>query len=167
MMKTIMIVMSQLFRFETQKGKQRGILSIYILHSIKKKPKTGYDLIAEIKDKTEGTWDPSKGTIYPILKHLEEDNLISVKEIGLRSKKIFMITSEGKKTLSNVKKHGRQMQENFLKFRKLISEIFGSKHGENAEFFHNIRVLSVSKSKIKNDEVINILDKCVNDLKKI
>jgi len=166
-MKTIMNVMSQLFSIETQKGKQRGILSIYILHSIKKKPKTGYDLIAEIKDKTEGTWDPSKGTIYPILKHLEEDNLISVKEIGLRSKKIFMITSEGKKTLSNVKKHGRQMEENFLKFRKLISEIVGSKHGEIAEFFYNIRVLSVSKSKMKNDEVKNILDKCVNDLKNI
>jgi len=90
MIKTITLVMAQIFSIETKKGKQRGILSIYILHSIKKKPKTGYDLIAEIKDKTEGTWDPSKGTIYPILKHLEEDNLISVKEIGLRSKKIFI-----------------------------------------------------------------------------
>ena len=167
MINTFTLVMAQIFSIETKKGKQRGILSIYILHSIKKKPKTGYDLIAEIKDKTEGTWDPSKGTIYPILKHLEEDNLISVKEIGLRSKKIFMITGEGKKTLLNVKKHGRHMEENFLKFRKLISEIVGFKHGEIAEFFHNIRVLSVSKSKMKNDEVKNILDKCVNDLKNI
>jgi len=167
MIKTITLVMAQIFSIETKKGKQRGILSIYILHSIKKKPKTGYDLIAEIKDKTEGTWDPSKGTIYPILKHLEEDNLISVKEIGLRSKKIFMITSEGKKTLSNAKKHGKQMEENFFKFRKLISEIGESKNKEIFEFFHNIRMLSTSKSKIKMMEVINILDKCVNDLKKI
>jgi len=166
-MKTIMNVMSQLFSIETQKGKQRGILSIYILHSIKKKPKTGYDLIAEIKDKTEGTWDPSKGTIYPILKHLEEDNLISVKEIGLRSKKIFMITSEGKKTLSNVKKHGRQMEENFLKFRKLISEIGEFKNEGIVELLYNIRMISISKSKIKEDEVRNILDNCVNCLKKI
>lgn len=159
--------MSKIFNIDSKSGKQRGILSIYTLHSIKNQPKTGYDLIVEIKEKTEGTWIPSKGTIYPILKHLEEENLISVKEIGLRSKKIFMITNEGKKTLSDVKKHGRQMEENFLKFRKLISEIGEFKNEEIVDLMYNIRLLSISKSKMKNDEVKNILDNCVNDLKKI
>ena len=159
--------MSNIFNIETKSGKQHGILSLYILHSLKKNPKTGYDLIAEIKEKTEGAWIPSKGTIYPLLKHLKEENLISIKQIGARSKQIFMITDEGKKTLSNAKKHGRQMEENFLKFRKLISEIGEFKNEEIVELMFNIRMISVSKSKIKNDEVRNILEKCVNDLKKI
>ncbi len=159
--------MSNIFNIETKSGKQHGILSLYILHSLKKNPKTGYDLIAEIKEKTEGAWIPSKGTIYPLLKHLKEENLISIKQIGARSKQIFMITDEGKKTLSNAKKHGRQMEENFLKFRKLISEIGEFKNEEIVELMFNIRMISVSKSKIKNDEVRKILENCVNDLKKI
>jgi len=159
--------MSNIFNIETKSGRQHGILSIYILHSLKKQPKTGYDLIAEITDKTEGTWIPSKGTIYPLLKHLKEENLISIKQIGERSKQILMITNEGKKILSNAKKHGRQMEENFLKFRKLISEIGEFKNEKIIELMYNIRIISVSKSKIKNDEVRNILENCVNDLKKI
>ena len=159
--------MPNIFNIETKGGKQHGILSIYILHSVKKEPKTGYELIAEIKEKTEGIWTPSKGTIYPLLKHLKEENLISIKQIGERSKQIFMITDEGKKTLSNAKKHRRQMEENFLKFRKLISEIGEFKNENIVEILYNIRMLSISKSKIKEDEVRNILDNCVNDLKKI
>ena len=159
--------MSNIFNIETKSGRQQGILSIYILHSVKEEPKTGYDVIAEIKEKTEGIWTPSKGTIYPLLKHLKEEKLISIKQIGSRSKQIFMITNEGKKTLSNAKKHGRQMEENFLKFRKLISEIGEFKNEEIVELLYNIRMLSISKSKIKEDEVRNILDNCVNDLKKI
>jgi DNA-binding PadR family transcriptional regulator len=159
--------MSNIFNIETKNGKQQGILSVYILHSIKKEPKTGYELIAEIKEKTEGIWTPSKGTIYPLLKHLKEENLISIKQIGERSKQIFMITDEGKKTLSNAKKHGRQMEENFLKFRKLISEIGEFKNEEIVELLYDIRMISVSKLKIKNDEVRIILENCINDLKKI
>ena len=159
--------MSNIFNIETKNGKQQGILSIYILHSVKKEPKTGYDLIAEIKEKTEGMWTPSKGTIYPLLKHLKEEKLISIKQIGERSKQIFMITDEGKKTLSNAKKHGRQMEENLLKFRKLISEIGEFKNETIVELLYNIRMISISKSKIKEDEVRNILDNCVNGLKKI
>jgi len=159
--------MSNIFNIETKSGRQHGILSIYILHSVKEEPKTGYDVIAEIKEKTEGIWIPSKGTIYPLLKHLKEEKLISIKQIGERSKQIFMITDEGKKTLSNAKKHGRQMEENFLKFRKIISEIGEFKNKEIVELLYNIRMISISKSKIKDDEVRNILDNCVNDLKKI
>ena len=159
--------MSNIFNIQTKGGKQHGILSLYILHSLKKQPKTGYDLIAEIKEKTEGAWIPSKGTIYPLLKHLKEENLISIKQIGKRSKQIFMIIDEGKKRSSSAKKHGRQMEENFLKFRKLITEIGEWKNSGINDLMFDIRMISVSKSKTKNDEVKNILKNCLNDLKKI
>ena len=161
------IAMSNVFNIQTKNGKQHGILSLYILHSLKKNPKTGYDLIAEIKEKTEGTWIPSKGTIYPLLKHLKEENLISIKKIGQRSKQIFMTTNEGKKRLSSAKKHGRQIEENLLKFRKLITEIGEWKNPEINDLIFDIRLISVSKLKLKNSEVRNILKNCLNELKKI
>jgi DNA-binding PadR family transcriptional regulator len=159
--------MSKLFCIETKSGKQRGILSIYTLHSIKKQPKTGYELIAEIKEKTDGAWVPSKGTIYPLLNHMQEENLITIQQIGERSKRIFMITNDGKKILKNAKKQGMQIEENFLKFRKLFSEVAEFDHKEIVELMFDIRMLSVSKSKQKHDEVQKILETCVKDLKKI
>lgn len=159
--------MTSIFCIETKSGKHRGILSIYILHSIKNEPKTGYDLIAEIKEKTEGAWIPSKGTIYPLLKHLNEENLITIKQVGERSKQIFMITKDGEKTLKNAKKQGKKIEENFLKFRKLFSEIAEIKNKEIVEHMVNIRMLSVSKSMKNSDDVKNILKNCVNNLKKI
>ena len=60
--------MSNIFNIRTNNGKQQGFLSLFILHSVKKQPKTDYDLIAKIKEKTEGTWRSSKKTIHPLLK---------------------------------------------------------------------------------------------------
>ncbi len=159
--------MAHLFSMEIQKGKHRGILSIYILHSLKKQPKTGYKLIAEIEEKTEGTWIPSKGTIYPLLKQLEKENLIKVKDIGLRSKKIFMITDEGKKVLSTVKKHGKEFEENFLKFKKLFVEIGKFENIDITEHLIHIRMLSISKYKKTPNKVKQILQQCENKLKNI
>jgi len=159
--------MSAIFSIETKRGKHRGILSIYILHSIEKQPKTGYDLIAEIKEKTEGTWVPSKGTIYPLLKQLKEENLIVVQQIGERSKQIFKITSNGKKTLSNAKKHGQQFEENFLKLRGLFSEIAEFEHKDIIEHLVHIRMLSRLKSKKKTDEIKNILQHCEQQLRNL
>jgi len=45
--------MSNILNFETHNGQQKGILTIYLLCSLKKKPKSGYELISEIKEKTE------------------------------------------------------------------------------------------------------------------
>jgi DNA-binding PadR family transcriptional regulator len=159
--------MSNIFNIELKNGKPLGLLSIYILHSISIKPKTGYELISEIKEKTEGVWIPSKGTIYPLLKNLKEDNLISIKQIGERSKQIFMVTKEGKKILTNAKKLGKKIEENFLKFRRLVAEIGEFKNEEIVEFLFHIRTLSISKSELNNKGVKNILENCVKDLEKI
>ena len=74
--------MPNIFSIETNDSKPKGILSLYILHSLKQEPKTGYELITETKEKTNGTWIPSKGMISPLLKHLKEENLITIKRIG-------------------------------------------------------------------------------------
>ncbi len=159
--------MLNIFNIELKDGKPHGLLSIYILHSINKEPKTGYDLISEIKEKTEGVWIPSKGTIYPLLKNLKEDKLISIKQIGERSKQIFMITEEGKIILKNAKKLGKKIEENFFKFRNLVAEIGEFKNEEILDFLYHIKTLSISKSKISNDGVKNILENCVKNLKDI
>lgn len=64
--------MSNIFNIRPNNGKQHGFLSLFILHSVKKQPKTDYDLIAKIKEKTEGTWRSSKRTMHPFIKKMFE-----------------------------------------------------------------------------------------------
>lgn len=162
-----MCYMPNLLNIPTNTGKGRGILTIYILHSLKKKPKSGYDLLTEIKEKTAGSWTPSKGTIYPLLKHLEEEALIKVKSVDKRSKHIFEITSEGKKSLKDIKKHGKKMEEKFVQFRKILAEVMGEKDTRVVDLLFEIRTISCSVEKAKRNDVIKILDNCLDKLKKI
>ena len=156
-----------LWSLPDKKGKQRGILSLYILHTIKKKPKSGYEILMEIKEKTGETWTPSKGTIYPLLKQLREEGLIKIKEQGKRSKNIFTITTEGKKILNNLRKQGKDWKEKFLQFRKLFSEILGEKTVDIANLIMEISETTFSLSEEKKEDGVNILGKCLIDLKKL
>jgi len=159
--------MADLLDISTKAGKKRGILRIYLLHSIKKKPKSGYELLAEIKDKTKGIWIPSKGAIYPLLKQLKEEELIKIKSVDKRSKNIFEITQNGNKALSMFKKHGKQMEEQFIQFRNLIGDIISPKDVEIAKLLFEIRINSFSKIKKDKDRVTNILINCLSDLNEI
>jgi DNA-binding PadR family transcriptional regulator len=157
--------MSNILNFETHNGQQRGILTMYLLCSLKRKPKSGYEIISEIKEKTEGTWVPSKGTIYPLLRQLEKGGLIKVKTTEKRSKNIFKITPKGKKIILNTKKQGESMMKKFMKFRNLIIDMIE----EDSEVLSTMMQIQNSvfmSYKGKKNEVIKILRRCASDLQK-
>jgi DNA-binding PadR family transcriptional regulator len=151
--------------FETHNGPQRGILTMYLLCSLKKKPKSGYELISEIKEKTEGAWVPSKGTIYPLLKQLEKGELIKVKTKETRAKIIFEITPKGKKIILHVKKQGEQMMKKSMKFRNLIIDMI-EEDSEVLSTMTQIQNYVFMSYKGKKNEVIKILRRCSSELQK-
>ena len=140
--------------------KTKGILTHYLLYSLNKKPKSGYELIEEIKEKTKGAYIPSKGSIYPILNHLEEERLIKVKSIEKRSKSIYELTSQGKKTLLYFKKHKTEMEKNIKKFRVLMEDAFDMKDDDLGKLFFDIKIHFDTSSSEKKDEVVKLLKKC-------
>jgi DNA-binding PadR family transcriptional regulator len=157
--------MSNVINFETNTGQQKGILTIYLLYSLQKKPKSGYEIISEIKEKTEETWIPSKGTIYPLLRQLEKEGLITIKTTEKRSKKIFKITPKGKKMILSTKKQGESMMKKFMKYRNLIIDMIE----EDREVLSTMMQIQNSVSmpyKGKKNEVIKILKHCASDLQK-
>ncbi len=79
------------------KGKdhRKGLLRLFILRTLLSRPKSGYDILREIEEKTKGEWSPSKGTIYPILTELEEEGLIEGVEEGARARRAFRTTEMG------------------------------------------------------------------------
>jgi DNA-binding PadR family transcriptional regulator len=150
---------------ESFNGPQQELLSIYLLHSLKKKPKSGYDLLSEIKEKTGGTWVPSKGTLYPLLKHLEQKEFIKIKMKDIRSKNIFQITPTGKKMIAKAKKQGENMMKKGMRYGNLIIDIMGE-DSETHSIMMQIQQILFLISKEKKNEVIKILRRCASDLKK-
>jgi DNA-binding PadR family transcriptional regulator len=156
-----------LWKVAAANGRRRGFITIYILHSLSKKPKSGYDLISEIKCRCGDRWAPSKGTLYPLLGQLEEEGLIAVKDVGKRSKNVFEITPKGKKALSELRKKREMMRERFAHFRNLLSDVMGEGDREMFDLLFKIKEKSLTLPKGKKGEASNVLAKCLESLEKI
>ena len=86
---------------------KKGVFEILVLQLLSKEEKYGYQLISELKDKSDGVFTLKEGTLYPILYRLEDDGLVvsrwsvpSGKEV---SRKYYAITEEGRQTLEELK----------------------------------------------------------------
>ncbi|QEZ68337.1 PadR family transcriptional regulator [Paraclostridium bifermentans] len=89
-----------------------GFIHIHILHHAKKEPFYGSWMIEELK--THG-YDISPGTLYPILKAMEQSNLLDKEEIvvGGKIRKYYKITPDGELVL----------KESKIKAKELFKEI--------------------------------------------
>lgn len=159
--------MNSHWKFPSGRGKERSLTALFILHSLHQEPKSGYDLLKEIAEKTGGNWIPSKGMLYPILKELEEDNLIQVTETGRRSRTIFGLTPDGEKMLMKIREHRNESREKMLVFKNLLMEIFGQdKRALNRTLFE-IRLLIDDLPDEKTDLAADVLERCIEELRRI
>ncbi len=155
-----------LWKFHCKNGKERSILMIYILHSLMQRPKSGYDMLREIEEKTGGRWKPSKGTLYPLLKSLENEGLIKVTKTDARSKSIFGLTAEGKNILRHMQKHRDESRKKFLMFRELFLDVLG-KRTEIERLLLEIRESAYEKSRKSRQKTLSVLRRCLSELEKV
>ncbi|MBN2251322.1 MAG: PadR family transcriptional regulator [Candidatus Altiarchaeota archaeon] len=159
--------MMRLCHVASKDGRPAGLLAMYILHSLKKRPQSGYGILAGIREKCGGNWAPSKGTIYPLLAQLESDGLISLKTVGKRSKKVFQITPEGRAVLSRMRRHGKDMDERLDTLRGLFSEMLGEEKAGVFNLLFDIRQASIDKSGRNGRKVVAALERCKKNLEEI
>lgn len=85
---------------------KKGVLDMLVLKLLEQEPKYGYQIIQEMKEKSEEIFLLKDGTLYPILYRLEEDGLVRSKWSGPEGKQIprkyYEITSGGKETLGQI-----------------------------------------------------------------
>jgi DNA-binding PadR family transcriptional regulator len=100
----------------------RGLLEVYSLLSIARKPMRGYDLIKEIEMKTDGTWRPGPGAVYPLLRRLAKRGDLSARrsvEFG-PNQMVYEITSQGLRRISVAKK----VMKSYPARWKMMSSLF-------------------------------------------
>ena len=145
----------------------RGLVQLYILHSLHKEPKSGYGLLKEISEKTGNAWVPSKGTLYPMLKKMEEEGLIIVSDTGKRAKNIYSLTVEGEETLDEIVRVRLEEKEKMYVFRNLLFEIFGDEPESVKADLREIRFLTEELTGEKQAEARSLIRSCLEEIREL
>ncbi len=77
----------------------QGDLRLVVLHLLDEKPRHGYEIIKALEERSNGTYSPSPGAVYPTLTLLEEIGHARAVDEG-NGRKIFEITDAGRAYLA-------------------------------------------------------------------
>jgi DNA-binding PadR family transcriptional regulator len=78
--------------------RERGDVRAAILLLLAEQPRHGYEILTEIADRSDGRWEPSPGSIYPVLKRLARDGLVGPEREN--GKRVFTLTEEGRRVVA-------------------------------------------------------------------
>ena len=73
--------------------RERGEVRAAVLLLLAEQPRHGYELLTELADRSDGQWQPSPGSIYPVLKRLAQDGLVEATHT--EGKRVFSLTPSG------------------------------------------------------------------------
>ena len=90
-----------------------------VLRLLRSEAKYGYQIIQEMKEKSEETFLLKDGTLYPILYRLEDDNLVVSKWSEAEGKQVprkyYEITEAGRKTLDEIETVWKRISDGIAK----------------------------------------------------
>ena len=85
---------------------KKGVLDMLVLKLLESEPKYGYQIIQEMKEKSEDVFSLKDGTLYPILYRLEDDGLVVSRwseAVGKQvPRKYYEITQVGRSELKSI-----------------------------------------------------------------
>ncbi len=80
-----------------RRRRERGDVRAAILLLLAEQPRHGYEILTELADRSDGQWQPSPGSIYPVLKRLARDGLVTASHDD--GKRIFSLTDQGRQVV--------------------------------------------------------------------
>lgn len=85
---------------------KKGVLDMLVLKLLEKEQKYGYQLISELKEKSENIFVLKEGTLYPILYRLEDEGFVESSWSEPQGKQIarkyYKITDAGREALPEI-----------------------------------------------------------------
>ncbi len=87
---------------------KKGVLDMLVLKLLESEPKYGYQIIQEMREKSEEAFLLKDGTLYPILYRLEDDRLVTGRWSEAEGKQVprkyYEITEDGIRALREIEK---------------------------------------------------------------
>lgn len=126
----VIIYLKDIYRKDIKEKTMRKInkTRYSILGILTHKPMSGYDIKKNIEFNLKYFWNESYGQIYPTLKELELEGLVTMSsEVneGKPEKKVYTITAKGEMSLAEWLKS--PVEEENLRYEILLKTFFGSK----------------------------------------
>jgi len=82
-------------------GPPEGLIAYLALELLAEKPRYGYEILTEIREISGGHWEPSYGSVYPILYKFEEEGWIErIERADEPDRKYFELTEAGRAELT-------------------------------------------------------------------
>lgn len=120
---------------------QKGYLKLAILFVLTRGPLHGYQMIKRIKELTLGMITPTAGGLYPTLKELENNRLISGRWVPGKRKKVYEITERGREVF-------REAVERHFKLASSIRSWF-FKSLSGLKIMKNLDIPSIGESAVR------------------
>ena len=102
---------------------KKGVLAMLVLKLLEEEEKYGYQLISELKEKSDGMFLLKEGTLYPILYRLEDEAFVESrwsepkgKEV---SRKYYAITEKGKGEIEELKTLWKRFSQNVTEIMQM------------------------------------------------
>ncbi|MFG1890109.1 PadR family transcriptional regulator [Micromonospora sp. NPDC049051] len=105
-----------------------GRLRLYLLKLLDDGPKHGYELIRLLEARFQGLYAPSAGTIYPRLRRLETEGLVTHTAVGGR--KVYEITEAGRAELRQRSGELNALESDIVASVRELSDRLGEIHHE-------------------------------------
>lgn len=95
-------------------GPPRGLIAYLVLELLEEKPRYGYEILKEIRDISGGHWEPSYGSVYPILYKFEEKGWAErLEREDEPDRKYFELTDAGLEELEERRASGPEKARDF------------------------------------------------------
>jgi DNA-binding PadR family transcriptional regulator len=91
---------------------RRGDVRRAILALLAEEPMNGYGIITAIAERSDGSWQPGPGSVYPALRSLDEEGLITPDQSDDDPRrKVFALTDDGR---AYAGAHGEELAQAFV-----------------------------------------------------
>ena len=104
-------------------GPPRGLISYLMLELLEERPRYGYEILKEIESISGGHWEPSYGSVYPVLHKFEDEGWAErIEREDEPDRKYFRLTEAGQDHLAE------KRAESGAKAREFADVILGFYH---------------------------------------
>ena len=97
-----------------------GDMKYVILKLLQDKPRHGYEVMKELEERMHGCYSPSPGTVYPTLQWLEDEGLVTARDVD--GKKVYEVTDAGRQFLQE---HRDVVDDIFERVREAVDRVAG------------------------------------------
>lgn len=108
----------------------RGSIDLMVLSELAREPRYGYQILAALRDQSDGRILMKAGTLYPVLHRLERDGCLRTWwEDAARDRKWYALTDKGR---ARLERETREWLDYSACVSRLLAHVIGALHAPRA-----------------------------------